>query len=143
MNLFVPDASVAVKWLLPARPEPLHPEAESWLRRYVKDEVAFVVPDLFWAELANILWKWIRQGRIERIVAQEGLRRLEALQIRTVPSLALLDLALELSVRYQRSVYDSLYVALALQATAQVITADEKLANALAAHLPVKWLGAI
>ena len=34
-------------------------------------------------------------------------------------------------------------VALAVESRAQLITADEKLANALAAHLPVKWLGAL
>jgi predicted nucleic acid-binding protein len=38
-------------------------------------------------------------------------------------------------------VYDSLYVALAVQAKTELITADERLANSLAAHLPVKWLG--
>jgi predicted nucleic acid-binding protein len=32
-------------------------------------------------------------------------------------------------------------VALALVSKANLITADERLANALAAHLPVKWLG--
>jgi predicted nucleic acid-binding protein len=35
------------------------------------------------------------------------------------------------------------YVALAIQSKAQLITADERLANSLAAHLPVKWLGAL
>ena len=40
-----------------------------------------------------------------------------------------------------RSVYDCLYVALAVQSKAEWITVDERLANALAARLPVKWLG--
>ena len=35
-----------------------------------------------------------------------------------------------------RTVYDSLYVALALTSKGQPVTADEKLANALGAHLP-------
>ena len=39
--------------------------------------------------------------------------------------------------------YDCLYVALAVQSKTEWITADERLANALAARLPVKWLGAI
>jgi predicted nucleic acid-binding protein len=34
-------------------------------------------------------------------------------------------------------------VAPAIETKCELLTADEKLANALAAHLPVKWLGAI
>jgi len=37
-----------------------------------------------------------------------------------------------------RSVYDSIYVVLAVEAEAQWVTADEKLANALAGHFPVQ-----
>jgi predicted nucleic acid-binding protein len=143
VNVFVPDANVAANWLLPAKNEPLHAEAVQWLSRYSHGEIHFVVPDLFWAELANVLWKSMRQGRIAKIKAQAALATVKALRIKTLPSLELLDLAFELSERYQRSVHVSLYVALALHAKAQLITADEKLANALAAHLPVKWLGAI
>jgi predicted nucleic acid-binding protein len=33
-------------------------------------------------------------------------------------------------------------VALAVQFNVEMVTADERLANALAARLPVKWLGA-
>jgi predicted nucleic acid-binding protein len=57
--------------------------------------------------------------------------------------LNLLNLALQKGVQHGQSVYDSLYVVLAVEAAAQLVTADEKLANALAAHLPVTWLGAI
>ncbi len=35
------------------------------------------------------------------------------------------------------------YAALAVSIDAQFVTADEKLANALAAHLPVKFLGTV
>ncbi len=44
---------------------------------------------------------------------------------------------------FDRTVYDSLYVALAVDSKAELVTVDEKLANALAARLPVKWLGAL
>ena len=54
----------------------------------------------------------------------------------------LLPEALKIALVYDRSVYDGLYAALAVQSKTDVITADERLADALAARLPVKWLGA-
>jgi len=40
-------------------------------------------------------------------------------------------------------VYDSIYVALALETGGKLVTADEKLVNAVGARLPIIWLGAI
>jgi len=61
----------------------------------------------------------------------------------TVPSRTLMTEALGIAFTYDRAVYDCLYVALAVRSKSQMITADERLANALAAYLPVKWLGAL
>jgi predicted nucleic acid-binding protein len=44
---------------------------------------------------------------------------------------------------FDRTVYDSLYIAAALATSSELVTADEHLANAVAATLPVKWLGSI
>jgi predicted nucleic acid-binding protein len=52
-------------------------------------------------------------------------------------------MALRIGIEYERTVYDSIYVALAVQSGRELVTADEKLANALAAYFPVKWLGAM
>jgi hypothetical protein len=59
------------------------------------------------------------------------------------PSPILLPEALRISSAYDRSVYDFLSVALAVQSKTDLGAADERLAHALAAHLPVKWLGAL
>lgn len=143
MNAFVADASVAAKWVLPGGAEPFEAEALDWLRRFATGEIRLVVPDLFWAELANVLWKSIRLGRCSKSAAQAELESLRALRIPTISSLELLDLAFGIANAYDRSVYDSLYVALAVHAKAQLVTADEKLANALASHFPVRWLGGV
>lgn len=137
------DASVAAKWCLPAKGETLTDEALRLLGRYAKGEIRFVVPDLFWAELANLLWKAVRQGRSVKSAAETALRSLRERRLPTVPSLVLLDLAFNIASGFDRTVYDSLYLALAVQSKAELITADEKLANAVAAQLPVKWLGAV
>jgi predicted nucleic acid-binding protein len=52
-----------------------------------------------------------------------------------------LDQALIIAIRFDRTAYDSVYVALAESRRTQLVTADERLANALAAYFPVKWLG--
>jgi len=49
----------------------------------------------------------------------------------------------QIATAFERTVYDSLYVALAVHSSAQFITADERLANSLAVRFPVKWLGAL
>jgi predicted nucleic acid-binding protein len=51
--------------------------------------------------------------------------------------------AFAIATKFDRTFYDSLYVALAVDFKAELVTADERLANALAAYFPVKWLGAI
>jgi predicted nucleic acid-binding protein len=59
----------------------------------------------------------------------------------TVPSRELAGDALAIALSTGRTVYDAMYVALAVQRDTSVITADERLVNALATHWPVKWLG--
>ena len=143
MSLVVVDASVAAKWCLPPRGEPLAEEAFGLLRRYTAGEVRFVVPDLFWAELGNLLWKAVRQGRCAKASAEAALHFLWERRFPTVSSLDLAAAAFDIACAFDRTVYDSLYVALAVHSKAQFITADERLANALAAQLPVKWLGGL
>jgi predicted nucleic acid-binding protein len=140
---FILDASVAAKWLLPAEGELLVEEAFLLLQGYSEGRIRLVVPEIFWAETANVLWKAVSVKRCTRAAAEAALASLKARQLPTVSSLQLLDLAFALAVSFQRTVYDSLYVALAVQSNAQVITADQRLANALAPNLPVKWLGAL
>jgi predicted nucleic acid-binding protein len=141
VSVFVVDASVAGKWFLPAKNEPLTEDALRLFRRYADGEVRFVVPDLFWPELGNLLWKAVRQRRITSAAAEAGLASLQECSLPTVSSVTLLEVAFRLATAFDRTVYDCLYVALALHSKGQLITADERLANALAAHLPVKWLG--
>jgi len=139
----VVDASVAVKWCLPSLREELVPEAVELLASSRRDEVRFLVPDLFWVELANVLWKAVRRNEISPSNAASAISFVRDLDITTIPSFDLVPEALHLAIGHGRTAYDSLYVALAMESKAQLITADERLANALAARFPVKWLGAV
>jgi predicted nucleic acid-binding protein len=144
VNEYVFDASVIGKWMLPAEREELHLEAREWSARYDRGELSIIVPDLLWIEVASLLWKAVRNSRIstnEAKLAIIGLRNLELTTVESTPTL--LDTALDIALTYNTSVYDSVYVALAKETNAFLITADKKLANALAGSHPVKWLGAI
>ena len=143
MTLVVVDASVAVKWFLPENGEAYVAEALALLDKYDENEVGIVVPDLFYVEIASAIWKAVRAGRVSQEFGDQALALLTQREFATVPSLKLLDEAFQIATTHERSVYDSLYVALAVQTNSQLITADERLANALAARFPVKWLGAI
>lgn len=143
MTPIVVDASVVAKWFLPAAHEPLVPQAFLLLNRYALGQIRFVVPDLFWAELGNVLWKAIRQGRCTKDTAEAAIESLKQRNLPTESSLTLWDLAFKIATSFDRSFYDCLYVALAVESKSELITADQHLANALAGHFPVKWLGTI
>lgn len=143
MNTIVLDASVAAKWFLPATGEMLVDEAVALLGQYAKGDLRFIVPDLFWPEIGNILWKAVRQKRCNKDSAEKAISSLAARKLPTISSQQLLPEAFAIATAFDRTVYDSIYVALAVTSKSQLVTADERLANALAARLPVKWLGAL
>jgi predicted nucleic acid-binding protein len=142
VSLIVLDASVAVKWFLPENIETLATEALALLGRHGKSEIQIIVPDLFWVEFTSVLWKAMRRNNFPKASADAALATLTQYDFPTFPTMKLLSKAFEIATAYERTVYESLHVALAVQTNSQLITADERLANALAAHFPVKWLGA-
>jgi predicted nucleic acid-binding protein len=142
VSSYVLDASVAAKWLLPAEGEPLSAEAMELAERYTTGEVALIVPDLFWIEIANILWKAQRIERVSAESAEEALQWAAELAIPTYPSETLLRDAFTIAVRFQRTVYDCIYIALAISTQRPLITADKRLFHAVGAELPVRWVGA-
>jgi predicted nucleic acid-binding protein len=52
----------------------------------------------------------------------------------------LIEAAIQIARAYHRTVYDCIYVALAVETRSEMVTADERLANSLPG-LPVVWLG--
>lgn len=143
MNLIVVDASVGVKWLPLFAKEPLVDRAKNLLRSLANDEVSLIIPELFWLEMSNAICKAARRRDCSPPEASQALIEVQLLDLKTIPTIDLVNSAQEIAIQYGRSIYDSLYIALAKATESEFVTADEKLANAVAAHLPVKWLGAM
>lgn len=142
MTTCVVDACVAAKWLLPMAGESLLDQANLLIERHVRRELQLLAPDLIEAEIGNVLWKATRRKRISPADADNSLQRFVELGIQTIPTSSLLDRSLQIAIDCDRSFYDSVYVALALATRTDLITADERLVNALGSRFPVRWLGA-
>jgi predicted nucleic acid-binding protein len=138
----VVDASVGAKWASPEIVEPLADRADQFLRAYVAGSINLLVPDLFWLEIGSFLWKAAKRGELSLRLAQHGLEAMLARQFPTVPSRTVLREAFKIAADYGRTIYDTTYVALAVESGSELITADERLVNALGSRFPVRWLGA-
>ncbi len=136
----VVDASVAVKLFIL---EPLSDRADALFDRLSDAPPArFYVPDLFFAECANVLWKYVRAFGYPAEDARRNLADLLRLPIRVVPTAELVQEALDLALRHALPVYDAAYVALSERLSLPLVTADEALVRRLAGTgLDVRFLG--
>lgn len=141
MTAYILDASVAAKWVLPSSGESLAGESVHLLNNFTAGLVSLSVPDLFWPEIGNVVWKAFRLGRVSERAAYDAIDWLHELNIPTSSTRPLLGDALQIAITFQRTVYDSAYVALAIASGSLFLTADERLVNALEGRLPVRWLG--
>ena len=126
----VVDASVAVKWVIP---EEGSDRAHALLDAAARDEAHLLAPDAYVAEVANVLWKRSHlRGDLSNDEAREALDHILGTLPTLVPGAALAGQALELALTFGRSLYDCLYVALALRAGCPLVTADRRLVRAFA-----------
>jgi predicted nucleic acid-binding protein len=134
----VVDSSVAVKWFVP---EVYTAEAVRILTGYENGAISFLAPDLIHAEFGNIIWKKQTLQGLDSVAAETAIAKFRKLTFKLTSTELLLDDAYRLAVMHKRTVYDALYLALSLRAGCQLVTADEKLVNAIGAAFPdVVWL---
>lgn len=88
-----------------------------------------IVPELAFVEVGQAFLKYVRAGRMEADRARIALADLESLPLEQRPMRGLTLPALELSLRTGTSVYDAVYLALAQQFDAVLVTADRRLAE--------------
>jgi predicted nucleic acid-binding protein len=128
VNRYVIDASALVKLVIPETDsEAMHALAAS----FRAGQVHLMAPEFILVECANVLWKYARQTQTPEAEIQEAFRVLLGLGIEHVAQTHILESAITLALEHQRSVYDALYLALARREGAILITADERLVNAM------------
>ncbi len=119
---WVVDASVAFAWFAAV------PNAEQAARLLAAGPgTLLLAPDLVLVELLNAAWKSLRLGAITSEQFQMLTSRASEPFSRLVPSSALLARAAHWCRELDHPAYDCLYVALAEQEGATLITADQRL----------------
>ncbi len=123
MGTLAVDASVLVKWYAPEKEENL--EQTRQLYKAIQNfEIRAITSDLLIFELGNALLKGKRHKAPE---VQEALSAFFQTSVELIPTDPLLiDKAVEIAERYQLTVYDAIYVALAKRFGCQLLTANPR-----------------
>jgi predicted nucleic acid-binding protein len=139
MREVIVDASVAIKWYIP---EPLSDRAVSYLDMLQQNKVVLLAPDIILPELGNVLWKKLRRGELKledsRLIAGN---LADNFPVILVESRDLMPAALEIAASSNITVYESLYLALAVVSKATMVTADRSLAEACPIGCLIELLG--
>ena len=124
----VVDASVGIKQFIP---DPLSSKVIQLFTHLEIPQTEIFVPDLFYIECANIIWKYVRAGLYAAADVPIDLANLRGLSLRTVSTAELILDATNIALNYGISAYDGSYVALSEQVGAPLLTLDQKLVRAL------------
>jgi predicted nucleic acid-binding protein len=133
----VVDASIAAKWVVE--------EEHSGKAATLLADTALQAPAHWLAEAVNVLWARSVRGMMTEDQALERAEVLSSAPVASVALTGLVQAAIAQSLACGITLYDSLYVALAIQRGIPLVTADRKLVGKLtqAAVDPrlIVWVG--
>lgn len=132
-SALVVDCSVAAKWVLP---EPDRAPALRVLEQYESGEILLIAPDLLLAEFASLLAKRNRRKEISADQANKAFQLMGKCVPRPLDMRPRLQRALDLSLRHQLSLWDCVYLALAIEHDCPLLTADRRLFRGTIARHP-------
>jgi predicted nucleic acid-binding protein len=122
--MLVVDASVAVKFVTQ---EPGSDEAY----RIIVGPEPLIAPDWLLVEAASAMWDKVRRSVLLQAHAERNLELLPNFFARLFPAVELLERAYAMAFRLRHPIYDCLYLALAEQEKAALVTADAKFFKAI------------
>ena len=125
MSLYVVDASVAVKLYVPE----VH---SAHAIRFFSDGHELIAPEFMLAEFGNIIWKKsVLLGELTEVESNAIVFAAQELPLGYYYTHGLLTDALQIALATKRTVYDSLYIALAAAQACELMTDDRKLHKSL------------
>ena len=127
------DASVVVKWALE---EAGRGEAIAVLDAYEAGRIDLVAPGVLREEVASALSKRCRRRQLTQAQAEAAFEFIEQRMPFLVQDADLTREALRISLRHHLSLWDCLYLALAIRYRCDLVTADERLVRAVRPHYP-------
>ena len=127
MSVFVVDASMVIKWFVPE----IHSDAA---HRWLSASHDYVAPDLLFSEAGNAIWKKVRRKELKESEGRQLIIDLARVAVVTVATRSLVRDALAFGLRAGITVYDAMYLTLAVRLHTQVITGDDRFADKIAEH---------
>ncbi len=131
MSLAVVDASVAIKWAIPEQGQTKSLEL---LNASLENRLDLLAPKLWLSEIASVLSKQCRR----KLLTQD--QALRAFVILNASPVSLIDddipAALQLSLQHAISLWDAVYLALAIERRCDFLTFDERLYRATSRIYP-------
>ena len=138
-SLYVLDACVVLKWLLPD--EPYKEKADKLKQDIMSEEAKMCAPSFMVQEVTNALWKAIKLRRITQEDAKEALKNSDDLQINFYEvNWAEASDELSIASKMDLAVYDAAYLFLSEKMNAKLITSDDKMYQKAKGHFRVLHL---
>ncbi|MFO7876821.1 MAG: type II toxin-antitoxin system VapC family toxin [Desulfovermiculus sp.] len=114
LRLFVPDGAV---------PDGL----EEFFHGVNQGQHCALAPQLLIAEAGNVIWKYMRSGILTSEEGKAIFQDIINMPVRLVGHKDLAKHSLDLAEKHNLTVYDSLFIALALEQGGVLFTADQKM----------------
>ncbi len=130
MSQYIVDASIVVQLLVTES----HTAETKALFASIEEGNKLIVPEFGLMECTNVLWKYVRFHGLQQTDAEKQTQIIIALDVVVAPVIGLMPRALEIGLKHQLAVYDSVYIALAEQLGYPLITDDGKQATAAIAE---------
>jgi len=122
MANYIVDASVIMNYLILDE----HTENAQAFFDSITEVDNLLVPEFCLLECANVLWKHVRFHDMPQIIAENLVSDIFGLPLELSSIKPVLQAALQIGLRNELALYDSVYIAFALRTNTTLLTVDQK-----------------